>query len=119
MNVAKQIGEKVRHYRNLKGLTQEQLAEVVGTYGTYIGRLERGEQNVQLETLEKIADALQISVYALFNHPQFDHLRNQEWIWQVIHLLEEQPLSEQERAFRVLNEMFKKTSSLVGKSNTN
>lgn len=110
MKVAKQVGDKVRHYRNLKGLTQEQLAELVDTYGTYIGRLERGEQNVQLETLEKIADALQISVYALFNHPQFDHLNNQEWIWQVVHLLQEQSTNEQEMAYRVLSEMFKKTS---------
>ncbi|MEK5464225.1 helix-turn-helix transcriptional regulator [Paenibacillus sp. FSL R7-0210] len=110
MKVAKQVGDQVRHYRNLKGLTQEQLAELVDTYGTYIGRLERGEQNVQLETLEKIADALQISVYALFNHPQFDHLNNQEWIWQVVHLLQEQSTDEQERAYRVLSEMFKKTS---------
>ncbi|NQX45203.1 helix-turn-helix transcriptional regulator [Paenibacillus tritici] len=110
MKVAKQVGDQIRHYRNLKGLTQEQLAEVVDTYGTYIGRLERGEQNVQLETLEKIADALQISVYALFNHPQFDHLNNQEWIWQVVHLMEEQSTDDQERAFRVLSEMFKKTA---------
>lgn len=110
MKVAKQVGDQVRHYRNLKGLTQEQLAELVDTYGTYIGRLERGEQNVQLETLEKIADALQISVYALFNHPQFDHLNNREWIWQVVHLLQEQSTDEQERAYRVLSEMFKKTS---------
>lgn len=110
MDAAKQVGDRIRHYRNLKGLTQEQLAELVDTYGTYIGRLERGEQNVQLETLEKIADALQISVYALFNHSQFQHLKNQEWIWQVIHLLEEQPIHEQERAFRVLSEMFKKVS---------
>ncbi|MBP2111642.1 helix-turn-helix domain-containing protein [Paenibacillus silagei] len=109
MKVAKQVGDQVRHYRNLKGLTQEQLAELVDTYGTYIGRLERGEQNVQLETLEKIADALQISVYALFNHSQFDHLNNQEWIWRVVHLLQEQSTDEQEKAYRVLSEMFKKT----------
>lgn len=110
MDAAKQVGERIRHYRNLKGLTQEQLAELVDTYGTYIGRLERGEQNVQLETLEKIADALQISVYALFNHSQFQHLKNQEWIGQVIYLLEEQPIHEQERAFPILSEVFRKGS---------
>lgn len=111
MDVAKQIGIKVRHYRKLKGLTQEQLAEALDTYGSYIGRLERGEQNVQLETLQKIADALQISVYTLFVHPQFDHLKDQEWIWQTIHLLQEQPIDDQERAFRVLKEMFRRKNN--------
>lgn len=108
MDVAKQIGEKVRYYRVQRRLTQEQLAENLETYGSYIGRLERGEQNVQLETLQKIADALHINVYALFDHPQFDHLKNQIWIWQTVQLLQEQSISEQERAFRVLTEMFKK-----------
>lgn len=107
MDVAKQVGEKVRYYRNLKGLTQEQLAEAVDTYGSYIGRLERGEQNVQLETLQRIADALQISIYALFDHPQFEHLQNQEWIWQTVRLLQDRPAGEQARAYRVLKEMFR------------
>ncbi|RRJ66845.1 XRE family transcriptional regulator [Paenibacillus oralis] len=42
----------------LKGLTQEQLAEALDTYGSFIGRLERDEQNVQFATLQKIADTL-------------------------------------------------------------
>lgn len=70
MSLAKMIGEQIRHYRNLRGLTQEQLAEILESHGTYIGRLERGEQNVQLATLEKIAEALHISVFAFFNHDQ-------------------------------------------------
>lgn len=110
MEVAKQVGKNVRYYRKLKGLTQEQLAESTETYGSYIGRLERGEQNVQLETLHKIADALQISVYALFRNPGYDELRDQTWIWQIVQLLQEQPAEEQARAYRVLKEMFRQKS---------
>lgn len=104
--LAKAIGEQIRHYRTLKGLTQEQLAEVLDSQGTYIGRVERGEQNLQLQTLEKIAEALHISVYALFRDP-LESLNQDEWIWQVIMLLKQQDFKEQERAFRVLNEVFR------------
>lgn len=107
-HLAKTIGEQIRHYRTLKGWTQEQLAEVLESQGTYIGRVERGEQNIQLQTLEKIADALHISVYALFDHDPFEHLKQEEWIWQTVMLLKQQDVQDQERAFRVLREMFMK-----------
>ncbi len=107
MHILKTVGEHIRHYRTLRGWTQEQLAEALDSQGTYIGRVERGEQNVQLSTLEKIADALNISVDALFNQNTFEHLQKDEWMWQVVMLLKEQDRQNQERAFRVLKEMFR------------
>lgn len=105
---ARTIGERIRHYRLLKGWTQEQLAEVLDSQGTYVGRVERGEQNLQLQTLEKIADALHISVYTLFRQQEpLDFYQQDEWIWKIILLLKEQDIEEQERAFRVLHEMFR------------
>lgn len=107
--LAKFVGERIRHYRNLRGLTQEQLAEALETQGTYIGRVERGEQNLQLQTLEKIADALHIDVYALFEQSDsFEHLKQEQAIWRTVMLLQEQSLQDQERAFRVLQEMFRR-----------
>jgi transcriptional regulator with XRE-family HTH domain len=90
----------------MRGLSQEELAEAIQSKGSYIGRLERGEQNVQLQTLVKISEALHISVFALFDSNPFGHLHNKEWIWRVVHLLQEQSLVDQERAYRVLKEMF-------------
>jgi len=105
---ARSIGERIRHYRLLKGWTQEQLAEVLDSQGTYVGRVERGEQNLQLHTLEKIADALHISVYALFQHQEpLNFYQQDEWVWKIILLLKEQDIEEQERAFRILREMFR------------
>ncbi|WP_028563637.1 helix-turn-helix domain-containing protein [Paenibacillus pinihumi] len=106
-HLAKVIGEQVRHYRTLKGWTQEQLAEVLDSQGPYISRVERGEQNLQLQTLEKIADALHISVFALFRDP-LESLNQDDWIWRTIMLLKEQDIQDQERAFRVLREVFNK-----------
>ncbi len=107
MHILKTVGEHIRHYRTLRGWTQEQLAEALDSQGTYIGRIERGEQNVQLSTLEKIAAALHINVGALFNQNAFENLQKDEWIWKVIMMLKDQEQQDQERAFRVLQEMFK------------
>ncbi|WP_068612509.1 helix-turn-helix domain-containing protein [Paenibacillus tuaregi] len=106
MEIGKALGDKIRHYRLKQNLTQEQLAEAIDTSGTYIGRLERGEQNVQLLTLERIAAALDVSIYAFFTGDQFEQLKDYEAIWDCVLLLKNQSVADQQRAFRVLKEMF-------------
>ena len=48
------IGEKIREMRNQAGLTQEQLAEKVGTKKSYISRIENGKSDIQVGTLFRI-----------------------------------------------------------------
>ena len=64
--IAKTIGQRVRNYRINKGLSQEKLAELSGCHPTYIGQVERGEKNATLESIEKIASAMNISLAQLF-----------------------------------------------------
>jgi transcriptional regulator with XRE-family HTH domain len=59
------LGEKIRDLRKLKGLSQEELGEKSGFHFTYIGGLERGERNISLTNLEKIAGSLSINLYEL------------------------------------------------------
>lgn len=50
----------VRRIRLNAGLSQEALAELAGVHRTYIGMLERGEKNVTIYNIERIADALAV-----------------------------------------------------------
>jgi transcriptional regulator with XRE-family HTH domain len=54
------FGEKVREERLKKGLSQEDLAARAGVHRTYIGMIERAEKNITLESIQKIARALDL-----------------------------------------------------------
>ncbi len=56
-----QLGRTIRDLREKKGLSQEGFAAEVGVHRTYMGAVERGEVNVSLKNLERIAVALGMS----------------------------------------------------------
>lgn len=51
----------VRRYREMAGLSQENLANSCGLHRTYISALERGKRNISLNNVQKIAEALSVS----------------------------------------------------------
>ena len=57
-DINKRVGINIRKYRNKKGWSQEQLAFEADLHRAYIGQIERGEKNIGLINLEKIAKAL-------------------------------------------------------------
>lgn len=63
--IVKIFGENLRFYRNEAGLSQEELAELAGIHRTYVGSVERGERNISLKNIEKLASALKIEPYKL------------------------------------------------------
>lgn len=64
--IVKKFGKRVRQLRLERGLTQEGLGDKCGLDLTYIGRIERGEQNSSLVVVATIAKGLGISVEELF-----------------------------------------------------
>jgi transcriptional regulator with XRE-family HTH domain len=54
------IGKNVRFLRESNGYSQEELAEKAGIHRSYIGHIERGEGNITISNLCKIAEALSI-----------------------------------------------------------
>ena len=66
-DILAQFGKRVRELRLKKGISsQMEFALKTGLDRTYIGGIERGERNVALKNIEKIAAALDITVESLF-----------------------------------------------------
>jgi uncharacterized Tic20 family protein len=63
------IAKKIVHFRKLKGITQESLAEVTGLNVRTIQRIESGEVDPRLYTLKSIADALDVNLEELLPEP--------------------------------------------------
>lgn len=68
-NILELFGQRVRTLRKEKGLSQEAFADIAGLDRSYIGGVERGERNVSLSNIQKIADALEITMEFLFKDP--------------------------------------------------
>lgn len=62
------FGPAVRHFRELRGWSQEMLAEKADLNRSYLGEVERGQAIPSLETAGKLAVALGISMSRLFFH---------------------------------------------------
>ena len=60
------LGRAVRELREQKGVSQEQLATLSSLHRNYVGGIERGELNISLAVIVKIADGLGVSLGALF-----------------------------------------------------
>lgn len=61
-DISKEVGFNIRKIREDKGLTQEKLAAIAELHRAYIGQIERGEKNIGLKNLEKIAKALKVNM---------------------------------------------------------
>jgi transcriptional regulator with XRE-family HTH domain len=55
------VGASVKLARLAAGLSQDAFADLLAVHRTYVGSIERGEANITLQTLERIADALKVS----------------------------------------------------------
>ena len=69
------FGRRVRELRLGLGLSQEELAERAGLHRNYVGGLERGERNVALINIGKLARALNVSPTELFGGTSTRHRR--------------------------------------------
>jgi transcriptional regulator with XRE-family HTH domain len=59
------VGDNLRAYRQARGLSQEAFADVLEVHRTYMGGVERGERNLTLKSVEKIASRIDVDPLTL------------------------------------------------------
>ena len=102
---AKILWQRIRNYRTARGLSQEKLAELSGVHHTYVGQVERGEKNATIESIEKIATALNISLSTLFEKLGQGEDEARSIPLACYELLSAKTKEEQEHIYRILLEM--------------
>ena len=73
MDICKRFGLNVLKYRLQNNFSQEQLAELADLHRTYISAVERGTRSISLKNIERLANALKIPVYKLFEFGENNH----------------------------------------------
>ena len=71
-DINEEVGLNIRRIREKRGLSQEKLAALADIHRVYMGQIERGEKNIGLQNLEKIAKALEVPTRFLVD-PEFPH----------------------------------------------
>lgn len=94
------IGKRLREYRKSKKYSIEELAHKCGLNPAHLGKIERGERNFTIETLDKIVTALDLSYRELFDFDTRIKPTQNPIIEKTVSYLEIMTLEEQEHIYK-------------------
>ena len=102
---SKTIGNRIRQLRNDIPISQEKLAHVAEIAPSFLGEIERNEKKPSIDTLEKISNALGISLSELFNY-EISTLSSSDNLYldKITIELKDCSLAEQEALYRILKQ---------------
>jgi len=106
--IKKKFGEKVKIYRNAKGLTQNQLALLCGCSGQTISGIETGYAFPSSKNLFKIATALEVPLVYLFNFGEDENIQKQEILSLISGAFDKLNKDEQNVILKVVQELANK-----------
>ncbi|WP_438349457.1 helix-turn-helix domain-containing protein [Paenibacillus sp. FA6] len=106
--ILKLVGARIRVLRKERGMSQESLGEKGGFHFSYIGQIERGEKNVALLNLDKIANALDVNVAQLFTYvnEEYEQTESDANVNEIIMMLRKSNPQQIAMAKNVLREIF-------------
>ena len=97
------IGKKIREYRLLRKMRQEDLADITGLSSNYIGMIERGEKQLSLESFVNILNALNASADIVLSDVLNTGYSVKESL--LSEKIKDLPKSEKERVYSVIEAM--------------
>ncbi len=65
LNARQRFAANLKEQRLAKGLSQEDLADLCGLHRTYVGSVERGERNISIDNMERLAQSLDVPLEKL------------------------------------------------------
>jgi CheY-like chemotaxis protein/DNA-binding XRE family transcriptional regulator len=107
-NVKQRFGLAVKNLRTKSGISQEELAWRAGLHRSYVADIERGARNLSLQSIEKLASALRVSLSALFeplqdSPRQVSGVRAADELVDILLVEDEAHTERTIRAFRMAN----------------
>lgn len=109
----KRFGIKVNELRKMQNLTQEELGLKTGLNYKYIGAVERGERNLSLNSIKKIADGLKVETGTLFDLSGVEALKRvlpktekEKELIKINRLLQQATLPRLKLAYKLLKALF-------------
>ena len=72
MDIKEKIGKRIKQIRELKGMSQKDLAYSAGLDRRYIARVQNGDRNISIVNIEKIANAMHITLSDFFADDKFN-----------------------------------------------
>ena len=95
-------GKRIKELRTKQGISQEQLALSADLTPAYIGLIERGCKNPTVLTIEKLCNALHISLYDFFAESVSDINDYNPYLSQIIHILSRKNESECKHYLKII-----------------
>jgi transcriptional regulator with XRE-family HTH domain len=100
------VGERIRSLREQRKWSQMRLGELAELHYTYIGRIERGENNVTIKSIEKVASALEVPFEELFRFIQpLEKGRDEYYLSLLVSKFQGRSVGDQKRAYELLSYM--------------
>lgn len=96
------IGARIRDIRKSKGFSQEKLGEMIDSKYSYIGRLEKGQINCSILTLEKIARALEVEIEDLFDYSPLAKYRKSKKMMEIVEMCLKRDAERLDRVITVI-----------------
>ena len=105
-NFSFDLGERLRELRQNRAMSQEQVAHIADITPAYLGQVERSTKNITVRTLEKVCNALNITLADFFCTAKEHDKIIDEISSQIIHQLHNKSKSEKQAVLRLVKLVF-------------